>query len=366
LKYDFELNLARAEKNVDRFVTSIEKRFDRVSLRLERSLDKASKGFGGTGTGGSGGGFRSWERDIDRADKRQTSADREIARQQKQRERELAADRNRFQREEDRRIRERDRSRKQQSKTLERDETSRVRFIDRYEAQRRTRREALDNITKRAELRSRGAVDRIDFGIEDDKAYAKSLQARKRYIDAVQNLMKASSWKSMATVRTEVAQLEAQFKGALARLTPERAKAAAAGVPGSMLVGGRSKGSGKASAMLFQGQQMIEDYNFAGWRGVSNNLAFMGSMMGGPAGIAVVAGVAAKGVYDLYTSFKQAGSGAGEMAAQIETASARLERGQLGTRSGRRQIRCQDEPVRGSEAAAIRPRRCGRSGQGRG
>ncbi|QDT54792.1 hypothetical protein Pan44_28300 [Caulifigura coniformis] len=323
LKYDFELNLARAERNIDRFVTSIETRFDRVSSRMERAFEKISRGAGGGGGRSGGGGGSSIERQADRVIRRQSSAQREIARQQKQQARELAADKAKFDREEAKRIRDRDRDRTAKLKRLERDENSRTHVIDRFEQSRRTRRESLDNITKRAELRSRGAVDRIDFGIEDDKAYGKALQARKRYIDTVQNLMKASSWKTMATVRTEVAQLEAQFKGALARLTPERAKAAVAGVPMGAMRGGRS---GRASAMLFQGQQMIEDYNFAGWRGVSNNLAFMGSMMRGPAGIAVVAGVAAKGVYDLYQSFKQAGSGAGEMADQFAMASTRLER----------------------------------------
>lgn len=55
---------------------------------------------------------------------------------------------------------------------------------------------------------------------------------------------------------------------------------------------------GKLTMGAFQVQQIIEDVQFAGFRGIGNNLAFLATMMGGPTGIIALAGLAAYQIYD--------------------------------------------------------------------
>ncbi|QDT56702.1 hypothetical protein Pan44_47590 [Caulifigura coniformis] len=166
-----------------------------------------------------------------------------------------------------------------------------------------------------ADIRAKTIYDRGSELVDNEAAIARAQKAWQAYQGARVRIAQQAAGKNLAVIRAEVSAAEQLYRREM--------NASLGMVSGGGTRGGRS---GRASAMLFQGQQAIEDYSYAGFRGLSNNLAFMGSMMGGPAGIAVVAGVAAKGVYDLYQSFKQAGSGAGEMATQIEMASTRLER----------------------------------------
>lgn len=50
-------------------------------------------------------------------------------------------------------------------------------------------------------------------------------------------------------------------------------------------------GNGKGVMYAFQAQQAIEDFSFAGLRGASNNIAFMASQLGGPAGLIAMLGL---------------------------------------------------------------------------
>ena len=52
--------------------------------------------------------------------------------------------------------------------------------------------------------------------------------------------------------------------------------------------GGAGSGFGQSSFQLFQVQQAVEDYNFAGIRGAANNIAVLAASIGGPAGLAAV------------------------------------------------------------------------------
>jgi len=319
LKYDFELNLARAEKNIDRFITNFETRMDRASTRMERAFEKISRGAGsGGGRSGGGGGGRGLEREVDRVIRRQTTAQREITRQQKQQARELAADKAKFDREEAKRVRERDRRRKQQAKDVQRDENAKQPIVDQYEQKRRTRKESIDNISSRAELRSRGRIDRIDWEQEDEQALAKALKARHRFVAEVARITKESSWKSTATVGREIAEQEQIYKGALDRIAVQH-KAQSQDRAGG---GSRMR---KFSSGAFQIQRMIEDGSYAGWRGISNNLAFLGATIGGTGGLAIVAAVAAKGLYDLGAAMMGTGEQADKLSARVSNATAALD-----------------------------------------
>lgn len=51
--------------------------------------------------------------------------------------------------------------------------------------------------------------------------------------------------------------------------------------------------SGKNLQYVFQAQQAIEDFSYAGLRGASNNIALMASQLGGPAGLIALLGISA-------------------------------------------------------------------------
>ncbi|WP_145031809.1 PCRF domain-containing protein [Caulifigura coniformis] len=227
--------------------------------------------------------------------KRQTSAEREIARQQKQREREIAADKRRHEREEDQRTAARDRRRAEQNRRIERHST----------------------FNQVADIRAGAIRSRENELVDNEAAIARAQKAWQTYQSERVRIAQQSSGKNLSIIRAEVAVAEQLYR---------REMTAAIGMANGGMSGGRRGMRGRGAEFIFQGQQMIEDYSYAGFRGLSNNLAFLGATLGGPAGIAVVLGVAAKGAYDLYQSFKQAGSGAGEMADQIAMASTRLER----------------------------------------
>lgn len=70
----------------------------------------------------------------------------------------------------------------------------------------------------------------------------------------------------------------------------------------------------KANMVMFGVQQSIEDFQFAGFRGISNNLAMMTSMMGGGTGLAAMAALAAVNLGTMAYSLSDAGKAADDAA----------------------------------------------------
>lgn len=242
---------------------------DRSSTRFERLLEKVSKSASGPPRSN---GFRDIERNVGRMVHRRTTVEREIAREQRQREKDLAADKRRHEREEDQRLAARDRRRAEQSRRLERFST----------------------FNEVADVRAGAVRSRASEIVENEAAIHRAENAWRNYQAERVRIAQQSSGKNLSIVRAEVAVAEQLYR---------REMTAAIGMANGSIAGGRRGGMrGRGAEFIFQGQQLIEDASFAGWWGISNNLAFMGSMMGGPAGIAVVLGVAAKGAYDLYPS----------------------------------------------------------------
>jgi hypothetical protein len=85
------------------------------------------------------------------------------------------------------------------------------------------------------------------------------------------------------------------------------------------------KSSGKVGMGLYQVQQMFEDYQYAGIRGMSNNLAFMGAQIGGKAGWGVIGTAFALQLADL--TYKMLGFADAEE--QARKAGERLAENQL-------------------------------------
>src|SRR5690606_32869255 len=75
---------------------------------------------------------------------------------------------------------------------------------------------------------------------------------------------------------------------------------------------------GRQVNLMFNLQQAIEDFSYAGMRGASNNLATMAAAMGGPAGIGAMAALAAYNIYQL-------GDAMGWFGQKTEAASERIK-----------------------------------------
>ncbi|OAI53928.1 hypothetical protein AYO47_03845 [Planctomyces sp. SCGC AG-212-M04] len=204
LKYDFELNLSKAERQLDQFVNKAEQKLNRVSDGLEKKMATATKG----GSRGDG------------------TADLE------------------------RRLRAEDR------------------IIERYELNRIRRREQIKAKEMSADLRAdqlqKKAVSR--FG-DDPVLLDKALSARKRYESERAQIIREGSLKNSAILQTELKRAEVGYRSELDGLGPKGKK------------GGRSGRYGMLNSLAFGAQQAVEDYNYAGFRGLSNNLAFMGAII---------------------------------------------------------------------------------------
>lgn len=81
---------------------------------------------------------------------------------------------------------------------------------------------------------------------------------------------------------------------------------------------GGAAGSGKSMQMVFQTQQMVEDFSFAGMRGASNNIAAMAASLGGPAGLAALMGITAIQAVSLADSFQRVDQDTERFAASAE------------------------------------------------
>lgn len=66
-----------------------------------------------------------------------------------------------------------------------------------------------------------------------------------------------------------------------------------------------ASGNGKGIAAVFQVQQAIEDFSYAGLRGSANNAAMLASQLGGPAGLIALLGISATQAYGMASAFNQ-------------------------------------------------------------
>jgi len=87
-----------------------------------------------------------------------------------------------------------------------------------------------------------------------------------------------------------------------------------------------SKRSSKATQSIFQVQQAIEDFSFAGFRGASNNIAFLAAQFGGKGGIIALVGLAAASFGTMAFSMSKASKTAKETANSIKLVNERLSR----------------------------------------
>lgn len=85
------------------------------------------------------------------------------------------------------------------------------------------------------------------------------------------------------------------------------------------------KNLNRINVFAFQTQQAIEDFQFAGLRGVSNNLAFMATTLGGKAGIVAVAGLAAAALVPTALRMLDLGDAGEEAGKQLDRTTDRLD-----------------------------------------
>src|SRR5690606_17825813 len=82
----------------------------------------------------------------------------------------------------------------------------------------------------------------------------------------------------------------------------------------------------KINMAIFQTQQTIEDFQYAGLRGASNNLALMASMLEGPTGIAAMVGLVGLSIGMMVKEMKDAQDAARGIGIETKHVNTLLER----------------------------------------
>lgn len=174
----------------------------------------------------------------------------------------------------------------------------------------RSRISSLDQVSesRKEQIKGRGAR----FA-DEAVLHRELLAAQAKFENAKLAIMKDAAQKGPAITKAALDKELAQFNNTVSGLNATHAK-------NENAKSARAAKFSKFSMFAFQGQQIIEDASYAGWRGISNNLAFMGAMLGGGTGLAIVAGVAAKGLWDLGKSMMGVGDAAEEMKTKASNA----------------------------------------------
>jgi len=240
LKYDFDLNLSKAEKSLDQFVNKAKARMDNISDGLEKRIATATKGG-----------------------RRASNPTAELERQN--------------------------------------------RLIERYEIGRMRKRRTMEETFLKSDMRVDAARQKA-AGL-DPGSQAAELAAYQRLQERKLEIRKEASWKSTSMVNAELRREEKLYTTDLQGLSGNKKTDKK---PSRFAV------SRNAVTAAFMVQQSIEDASYAGFRGLSNNLAFLATMIGGPAGIAALSVLAAKNLYDLTSATMGWGNASAEAAARGE------------------------------------------------
>jgi len=158
----------------------------------------------------------------------------------------------------------------------------------------------------RARLQAEQAVNRV-VGVSAQQRIALGQYAEAALIRATQSgagqrsaVLRLELAKELANIRRHAAQVESAQQG------------------GGRFGGAAAGKFGKANMVAFGIQQSVEDYSFAGMRGMTNNLAMMTSMLGGPVGLGAMAALTAVNLGMMYSQMRGGDSAAEGAADRLE------------------------------------------------
>lgn len=127
-------------------------------------------------------------------------------------------------------------------------------------------------------------------------------ERRKQITTAVENDI-TNVLKNAGNKRLSIVDAEIRARLAKARNLGRRMQAQVA-TQGGMTMG---RGGSRGIQALFQVQQAVEDFQFAGFRGMANNLALLSFMMGGTGGTIALLGLMAVSVFNVSQALKSGG-----------------------------------------------------------
>ncbi len=160
---------------------------------------------------------------------------------------------------------------------------------------------------------SLGRVERSEI-----QAGASHIQARRRYMQRLEDIIQTSNQRSLEDTREMIRLIEAEY----AKINRMELAGARTG-RGYTDISDRTRNMSRQVNVMFNVQQAIEDFSFAGMRGASNNLAAMAATLGGPAGIIAMLGLAGYSLYNIGKDMKWFGDKVEEttksIANQIQT-----------------------------------------------
>lgn len=173
---------------------------------------------------------------------------------------------------------------------------------------------AADSTSKQNRDKAIKEAQRASDAIARAQANAEAMVSRAALISAEkrQQLMAAAEQAITATVQAHagkrVSVLQAELNRELASIRQRvAAEVEAAQKTQQAKMAGITR-MNKMNMAMFAVQQGIEDFSFAGFRGLSNNLAMMASMLGGPAGLAAMAGMTAVSLGYMFSTMRSGDS----------------------------------------------------------
>lgn len=275
LDVELMITIARAEKQIDQFINSTKKKFEKLNL------NPMGGGTGKSGNRGGGSPTKDYEKDLERMRKFYDKSSKE-------RKKRLDDD-----------VRAEEKAQEKQTKVQERENEKRRKV---YEKSRKDREKRLADDEK-AEKRSQAQIEKIRedalhryklMEIQRNRygqnANEESLRQRMDYEQRLDEIIRRTNSNNLEQQKRAI-QLElAQQRKALDQKVMSERQAAAEELAGRNAA---QKRASKFNNTMFQVQQSIEDFSYAGFRGASNNLALMANQLGGPGGTIALMGLMA-------------------------------------------------------------------------
>ncbi|MCA9108549.1 MAG: hypothetical protein KDA52_01265 [Planctomycetaceae bacterium] len=132
-----------------------------------------------------------------------------------------------------------------------------------------------------------------------------NLNARKRLEEQITAVVRDAGDRRIEEVRRDLNEELTVYRSASRMHTPSAAEERALRAAGQNRI---AKQGNRTTLGLFQVQQAVEDYSFAGMRGAANNVALLSAQMGGPTGLIALSGLTAYGLYGIVKAAHDVGN----------------------------------------------------------
>lgn len=187
------------------------------------------------------------------------------------------------------------------------------RFLKGQEERERRDQKRVESIYSSSDSRAAAIAGRATHFGDDAQFQDRAIALQEQFAAEKARIQAASAGKTVAIIKAEMDTALAAYKSGMARLKGDFSKQENTKFQNAGLWGKRTTG-------IYMAQQAVEDFQYAGWRGAANNIAFLAASLGGPAGLAVLGALAAKSLYDVAQSLSGTDAAAARTSASMKKA----------------------------------------------